>query len=186
MALAAFAVDRLTGSGLSTVHSGVDQNTLVFSPVDDNVRPYELGSYPMSVPQVEGEYNWSMPTVFRFRTISLPNNQVSDLRLIGPVAAPGGGLAVFLGTTNDSFTPTLGSSVYATGLQHYHGAGAGFYDFDSAYLVVPVSGNSVITSTGTLNQYTSLIVAQLQVGADASSQVGNMSTYTLRLRYIET
>lgn len=178
MSLAAFTIDKLTGTDLSTIHSGVDDNIVCFANIDDDVRPASLGSYPIAVPQISGQANYSFENCIRLRCITAPNNTVSGLRVYGSMSSPGDGLTILMGVTSGVLTPNTNVSTIATGIQHTQ-----YYDSDTAYLDWPISGANAISSVGGCTQ---TLVTQLKVEIAASGNTGNMKLSTLHIKYYES
>lgn len=176
--LASFVVDKLCGTNLITVHSGVTDNTVCFVNTDDNIRPSQIGSYPIPVP-VSPNNSYSYENALRLRCITAPNNNVSGIKVYGPNTQPGSGLTVYLAvTTGTNYTPQNTGIVMATGTQHTQ-----YYDSTSNYLQWTISGGSTITSVGGV---TNILWAQLKVAPEASGNTGTMPLYTLTIEYDES
>lgn len=178
--LAAFVVDKLTGTNLGTVHSGVEDNFVCFCSTDDDIRPADVGSYPVPVPQV-GATGWSYENALRLRCISAPNNNVSGIKIYGPLTQPGSGLTVYMGlTSSTAYTPQNTGIVRATTIQH-----ANYYDNLSNYLTWNISGSATNKILG-VGAVTDILWTQLRVDPEASGNTGTMNLFTLTLEYDES
>lgn len=177
--LAAFEVDKLTGTNLATIHSGVEDNFVCFCNTDDDIRPADVGSYPIPVPQ--SDYSYSYENALRLRCISAPNNNVSGIKIYGPVAQPGSGLTVYMGlTTGVNYTPQNTGIVLASTVQHTN-----YYDNLSNYLTWTISGSATNKILG-VGAVTDILWTQLRVAPEASGNTGTMSLYSLMLEYNES
>lgn len=177
--LAAFVVDKLTGTNLSTIHSGVEDNFVCFCSTDDDIRPADVGSYPIAVPQTN--YSYSYENALRLRCISAPNNNVSGIKIYGPLTQPGSGLTIYMGMTNSTaFTPQNTGLVNCTTIQHTN-----YYDNLSNYKIWTISGSATNKILG-VGAVTDILWTQLQVAPEASGNTGTMNLFTLTLEYDES
>ena len=176
MAIAAFALKKVTGTGPTLTNTNKHPTFL-----GSDIHSENASGFPIGIPPTAAQSPaYSFECVLQWECSVAPDNSVSDIRLYGPNTQPDAStnkLKIFWDTATSYTVPTNIKSVIAITSQHNN-----YFSNDPGdFLSLGVEpGDNIINAVGERTIY---LYSQLEIAFEAAS--GAMPTQSFTMRWTE-